>query len=117
MESLTVVEMEEVRPDEFYPLTINDGETYIVNAKYDRIDYIPRLGAWMLKIYDDEVGLITMHLGETEAMKVADVTELPVVPRDWIYESEYDGWIDAQASLLTDEMFGGFNEGFEDGES
>lgn len=89
-----------VRPDEF--TAINTGEaTYVVNAKYDRVDYFPRLGHYVLKVYDDEAGLMSMHLSDDgSAERLIEEAELPIVERDWMYASEHESYVEAQAANL-----------------
>ena len=92
-----------VRPDEFHQINIEgpEGEHhYIVNAKYDRIDNIRPLGHWMLKVFDDETGLVTMHVDEATARRVAEFAGLPVCVRDTLLASEYQGYLDAQQKLM-----------------
>lgn len=101
---------EHVRPDEFFRLNLPSGEAYLVNAKYDRIDYFTYLGSYVLKAYDDDDGLVTLHLDEQTAMAIKDATELPMVSRDWMYQTEYEGYLEAQAQKFNDQMFGGFDE-------
>lgn len=92
--------MKVVVPDEFYPVHIEGGDTFIVNAKYDRADFIKPLGHWMLKIYDDEKGLITLHVDEKTARQVIEYAFLPLCERDTIFQSEFDGYLRAQERLM-----------------
>ena len=92
-----------VLPDTFYQLNIDgQGEEhhYMVSAKYDRIDLIKPLGHWMLKIFDDEVGLVTLHVDEATARRVAEYADLPIVERDTLFKSEYEGYLIAAAQLM-----------------
>ncbi len=99
---------EHIRPDTFSKIVTAMGE-FAVNAKYDRIDYFPRFGAYIIKVYDDE-GLQGWHVSEEEAVKVFQHTDLPVCERDFMYESEYENYLIAKAQMLDDEMYGGFDE-------
>lgn len=105
---------EYVRPDDFFKLTLRhpngDADVYPVNGKYDRIDFFPKLGAYIIKIYDDEAGLVCYYTDEEQANKLHDEGDLPIVERDFMYESEHEGYLRAQSILLTDDMFGGFDE-------
>ena len=105
---------EYIRPDDFFKLTLRhpngDADVFPVNGKYDRIDFFPRLGAYIIKIYDDEAGLVCYYTDEEQARKLSEDGDLPMVERDFMYESEHEGYLRAQSTLLTDEMFGGFDE-------
>ena len=93
-----------VRPDTFKQLNIEGSEQpLIVNAKYDRMDHFPAFGAWILKVYDDEVGLIGFHIDEATARQVVAFTEIPIVERDFMYESEHEAHLQGQESLLNDD--------------
>jgi len=93
-----------IRPDIFTALSIGE-ETYMVNAKYDRLDHFPEIGAWILKIYDDERGLLSAWVEEAEAQKIIKGTDLSVVTREFMYESEHRGWIEGQVANLSDSEF------------
>lgn len=91
----------DIRPDKFYQLNPENGEhTYLVNAKYDRADHFAELGHWILKIWDDEDGLVGLHVDEATALQVIEYAELPVVERTFIYKSEYDNYLIAQQSMM-----------------
>ena len=94
---------ERIRPDTFYPLNIDGGDRqYVINAKYDRLDVFPWLGHYVLKVYDDEQGLVSMHIDEATAKSIIDYTEIPLVEREFIYQSEYDGFLEAQQRAMDD---------------
>lgn len=93
--------MERIRPDKFYQLNPESGEEpYNVNAKYDRIDHFSWLGHWILKVWDDEHGLVGLHVDEATAKQVIDYAELPVVERDFMYQSEYEAYLQAQEKMM-----------------
>ena len=92
---------ERIRPDTFYPLNIDGGDRqYVINAKYDRLDVFPWLGHYVLKVYDDEQGLVSMHLDKPTAQIVAYRTEIPIVEREFIYQSEYNGYLEAVDKMM-----------------
>jgi hypothetical protein len=100
----------DIHPDEFYPINLThpDGSierTIPVSAKYDRVDFYEPLGLYMMKLYDDEVGLVCAFVDQDSAMRAIAEAELPLVNRDFIYESEYNGYLEAQESHITDEEF------------
>lgn len=97
----------EIHPDDFYPinLTHDDGSierTVPVSAKYDRVDYYEPLGLYMLKLYDDEVGLMCVFVDQDSAMRAVAEAELPLVTREFIFKSEYEGYLQAQANKIDD---------------
>ncbi len=104
----------DIRPDQLYSLNmVRGGEvisTYSVNAKYDRVDFFPAIGCYILKIIDEEDGMLAVYLPEEDAMRVIAEAELPLVERDYLFQSEYDGYLTAEANMLNDATFGGFDE-------
>lgn len=99
----------DIRKDEFTPVNLNyDGEEVErvpVNSKFDRVDFYRPLGLWMLKFYSDENGLMTIYTDEENALRVVAEAELPLVEREFIFKSEYEGHLVAEGSKVTDEMF------------
>ena len=62
-----------IKPDEFYPIQIEGWEREVlVNAKYDRVDLWKDVGQFVLKIYDDEVGLMTLFVDDETAQRVIE---------------------------------------------
>ncbi len=106
--------MSEIRKDELHPLNMVKGgevvDVYHVNAKYDRVDFFPDLGCYILKIIDDRDGMMAVHLPEEDALRVVAEAELPLVQRDFMFQSEYEGYLIAEANMLDDSLFGGFDE-------
>lgn len=95
--------MQVVRPDEFFQINIEgNGEphSFQVNAKYDRVDLIRPLGHWLIKIYDDEVGLVTLHVDEATARQVMEYADLPLCERDTLFQSEFAGYLVAQEKMM-----------------
>ena len=96
-----------IKPDEFYPIQIEGWEREVlVNAKYDRVDLWKDVGQFVLKIYDDEVGLMTLFVDDETAQRVIDHAGLPLVEREDIYESELDGYLRCQSQSIDDELEG-----------
>lgn len=98
----------DIRPDQFYAVGFEndeDAEPIPVNAKYDRVDVYRPLGLYMLKFFTDDRGLITVYVDEEVALRVVERAELPLVERPYIFQSEYECHIGAEADRLTDEMF------------
>lgn len=95
----------DIRKDKLVPISIYDGKEerqFMVNARYDRIDHYEPLGVWILKIMDDESGMIEGICSEDYARSLARVAGLPIVDREFIYESEHEMWIDGMGQKLDD---------------
>ena len=89
------------RPDSF--TAVNVGEkVYQCNAKFDRVDFFPDLGHYILKLYDDTDGLVSVHTDEQSAARLVDEAELPLVVREFMFASEYEAYLESQASDLED---------------
>lgn len=102
------MEQPDIRKDKLVPISIFDGEqehNFMVNARYDRVDHYAPLGIWILKIMDDEHGVIEGVCSEDYARNIAKVAMLPIVEREFLYESEHELFIDAMSEKL-DDIFG-----------
>jgi len=102
------MERPDIRKDTFYQVPLVGGEeeqSFLLNAKYDRMDVYRPLGIWMLKILDDELGLVTAIMEENKAIKLAEEAELPIVERKFLFESEHEAYMNAIADRL-DDIFG-----------
>ena len=98
----------DIRKDTFYQIPITDGDEeheFMVSAKYDSIHVYKPLGIWILKMLDDEQGLVQAVMDETQARKLAEFALLPIVERPFLYESEHNMYLDAIAERL-DQIFG-----------
>lgn len=98
----------DIRKDVFYEVPMYDGEdehSFVVNAKYDRIDHFKPLGIWILKMLDDKEGLVQAVMQEEQARKLAEWAMLPIVEREFLFESEHEMYLDAIAERL-DQIFG-----------
>jgi hypothetical protein len=98
-------ERPDIRPDIVHELTFGETEV-LVNAKYDRIDVFRALGIWMIKVIDDEHGLMTAYVDEQSALNIAKIAMLPIVERPFIFQTEYDNHIEVMASALDDSWYG-----------
>lgn len=93
--------MERVVPDVFSILNLEGMDRqYHVNAKYDRLDVFPWLSHWVVKVYDDNEGLVNISVEEATAHKIIYMTGLPLVVRDSMFNSEHEAYIQAQAAHL-----------------
>lgn len=98
-----------IQPDDLYQLNLmcngRQENSVPVNAKYDRVDFYEPLGLYMLKLFDDEVGLMCVYVDKDAAMTAVAEAELPLVARDFIFQSEYEGYLNAQSAGLNDADF------------
>lgn len=95
----------DIRKDVFYEVPITDREdeqTLVLNAKYDSIHHYRPLGIWLLKCLDDKEGLIQAVMEESQARKLAEWAMLPIVEREFIFESEHECYLNAIADRLDD---------------
>lgn len=102
------MEQPDIRPDKLYEIPIydgNEGHELLINAKYDRMDVYRPLGIWILKCLDLEDGIVQVVMEESQAKKLAAFALLPIVERDFLYQSEHEMYLDAIASRL-DDIFG-----------
>lgn len=103
-----------IRDDSSVSMKINyDGESQdmLISAKYDRLDHFERLGLFILKVVDPEYGFIQMILSPEDAAKVIVSARLPVVEREFIFQSEYDFYMEVQAKNLDDSWLDDAQEG------
>lgn len=98
-------------PDQLNKLNVtNHGEEYMVGHKFDVIRHYPFIGHYVLKLYDDTQGLLSLHLTEEIAHRIADKTTVEIVEHKKISQKEYEDCLEAKAQMLDDEMFGGFDD-------
>ena len=95
----------EIRPDDFVTVLISDELALRVNAKYDRVDFFPEIGHFILKAYEDETGLVSVHLDRQSALKIVDRAELPLVTRTFMLNSEHEGYVEDMLQNF-DRIFG-----------
>lgn len=96
---------ERIQPDEFFPIHVEGREDpFLVNAKYDRVDHWKPVGQWVLKIFDDEDGFVTLFVDEETAQTVIEHAELPVVVRETIFESELEAYCRMQSQDIDTEL-------------
>lgn len=92
-----------IKPDQFFEVPMCDGDeeyNFVVNAKFDSIHVQKELGIWILKMMDDEQGLIQAIMTEEQARKLADFALLPIVERPFLYKSEHELYVEAIAERL-----------------
>lgn len=93
-----------IKPDTFYSMDIGLEKQLLINAKYDRIDHWKPVGQFVLKAYDDDMGLVVLMITEDFAEHLRDEVGLPVVDRDTIFESEYAQWSKNQVASVDKEL-------------
>ena len=101
MEGEERFEREPVVSDKLYEVMLGDEET-ILSPKYDKIDYFPGFGHYILKILTEEGGMSTAHLTEDAARRVNEYSGVPFALRDEMFQSEYEGYIRFQTRQLDD---------------
>lgn len=91
-----------VKPDTLYTVNVNNSESYLVNAKYDRIDHFPQVGRFIIKCVDEEKGFVQLFTDEETATRVQEYTGIPIIVREYMFESEYEGHLNACAAELEE---------------
>jgi hypothetical protein len=95
----------EIRKDEITPVRLPGIEkVFMVSAKYDRIDYFREYGAFLLKVLEDTGGMDMAFIPAQMALVIAKHTGIPIVPREFIYETELDAYCKTQALDIDDEI-------------
>lgn len=90
--------MDRVNPN--FSVGVNIGEQrLLVDRVYDHVHLFPWLGHGILKILTDE-GLMQIHVGQEDALKVAEGAGIKPLVRDEISQSEYDKYLEAQETQL-----------------
>jgi hypothetical protein len=98
----------DIRPDEFYELeftTNGEPHSYLLSPAFDRIDHYEPLGLWVLKVVDSEHGMVQAVLNENYARKLAKLALLPIINREFLYESEHELYVDS-VLVQYEEAFG-----------
>jgi hypothetical protein len=54
----------------------------------------------MLKIFSDDIGLVTLHVDESTARQVMEYADLPLCERDTMLQSEFEGYLVAQGKMM-----------------
>lgn len=82
-----------IRPNSVFALQFNDGEQsqeFLLSAEYDRVVHYPRFGAYILKIVDDEHGLVQAAMDKETAEAISERLDAPMGEREWMSEREHE---------------------------
>jgi len=96
-----------VEPNQLYTVRMGD-EDLVLSAAFDRIDFFDWLGQdgdgyWILKVSVDGEGIRDLHITDPETiLRLATEIHLPIVEREFIYEREYDGYLEVMGMELEE---------------
>ena len=94
---------DKIHPDKLYFLNPENGTEPIgVNSKYDRIDHFGWINYWVVKVMDDEKGMMALSVDEKTARDIAGFALLPIVERDFIYQSEHEVYLKVQEKIMDE---------------
>ena len=79
-------------PDTVYPINFNGEKQYYFTERWDRLVTFRELGAWCLKIFDDEDGLVEGWIEQSEAQRVIEHTGTEPHIKEKMTESEYKAY-------------------------
>lgn len=83
----------EIREDTPFPIQFNDeGRTYYFMERWDRAVRFRKIGAYCLKIFDNEDGLVEGWTNEDDFNRVLDYTGADPHDRETMTEAEYEGF-------------------------
>ena len=87
----------EIIEDIGYNITFAEtGETYTFMHRWDSLHYFSALGAYCLKIFDNDDGLVEAWVNEEAAQGVVEFTGTKVNERDTITREEYEAFRKSQ---------------------
>ena len=70
----------------------NTGEEYVFTERWDSLHYFKSLGAYCLKIFDNDDGLVEAWIKEDAAQAVIEHTGTEVREMENITQAEYEAW-------------------------
>lgn len=79
----------DIRPDTVYEIEVGWEEPVLFSAQYDRVDFYEPLGAYILKFFHNEQ-FVNAAITEEFAFRLVRDAFLPLVKRDFLYQSEYE---------------------------
>lgn len=95
----------DIRPDQLFKVQFDTGESVLeleVSAAFDSIHHYAPLGMFLLKVLDTYEGLLQSVITEETALKLAKTAFIPIVPRDFLYQNEYECYLEAQGEELEE---------------
>lgn len=81
------------------------GEQFLICATSDKIDYFPGFGAYILKIFDEEQGMVGFTINEDTARLINEQAGVPYALRESISPMEYEGWLSWQVANVSDDTW------------
>ena len=95
---------EYIRPDIVYPFPLDGGEI-LLGPSIDTIHTFSRLGAAVIKFYDNEERTIKNIWIDERHVRLMKALGFAVAERDFITETEYNQYLEISAENLRDEDF------------
>jgi hypothetical protein len=84
----------EIIEDLGYNITFaGTDETYVFTERWDSLHRFTKLGAWCIKIFDNDNGLVEAWLNDEAAEQVIEHTGTEVRYRDKITQEEYNAYL------------------------
>lgn len=94
--------MDRVRPDFSTPLGIHGSDNeYTLNPRYDWIRTFPWLNWGVINIVTEN-GVAQLHVTEDVAQHVHKHSEIPLIEMEWITDTDYNKYLEAQTKNLDD---------------
>lgn len=93
--------MDRIRPDTSTPLNAGEGRDFILNSRYDWIRTFPWLQWGIINIVTEE-GVAQLHVTEETALQVHEASGIALVEMEWITDTDYNKYIEAQANNIDD---------------
>lgn len=93
---------ERIKPNELHKISTEAGD-FMVCAAYDTIHRFPWLDMSIAKIVQDDGTVANLYLLEEGAVQqLHETTGVPIAEREFIYQREYDGYLDAMGMRLEE---------------
>ena len=94
-----------VVPDVGHPLTMGDQE-FFISGIYDTLMYYPPLDVYWIRYYDGETkDLNMMVIKEEVARRILEVTDVPYLPRETVFEKEHNALLEILGQWVTEKVF------------
>ena len=101
---------ERIKPD--YSARINlhgSEEQFIVSPKYDHIQQFRWLGHAIIRYMSSE-GIQHIHISSETGDRIVEHTGIPVAEMEFMLESDYLSYLEAQAGMLEEQFGAEFND-------
>ena len=90
-----------IRPDVSTPLDTGENGCFTLNDRYDWIRTFPWLQWGIINIATEE-GIAQLHVPEEAARLVHDLSSIPLIEMEWINQTDYEKYLEAQANSIDD---------------